>query len=394
MTATRRVSWVPWALFLAALAISAAAAVVAAQNDLAQSHALGATDELVLGVVFLLPVTFTGVGAFVETHRPGNRIGWLMMAIGLGAALEVLTSDYPGATPQLHQPTRPFGDVVAWVSVWIGGIYLCSLLLLLLLFPTGHLPSRRWKPVMWLGLVGWMGLNVLSAAQQGPINDGTIDNPFGIVTLPDTVESVFILAGLAAMLAGVLSLVLRFRSADGDVRQQLKWFTYGACLAIVLQLGGFITSWSNALVAFLSVTAIAALPVFMGIAILRYRLYDIDLLINRTLVYGLLTVSLAGLYIGSILLLQGLSRALIGQDSQLAVAISTLAVAALFSPWRRRVQTFIDRRFYRRKYDAVRILAGLQTTLRDEVELDQLSQELVSVVQETVQARHVSLWLP
>jgi hypothetical protein len=200
--------------------------------------------------------------------------------------------------------------------------------------------------------------------------------------------------GLGAVGASLVSLVLRFRTVRGVERQQLKWFAYGASLAVIFLVGTFATSWSVGLLVLLALASLAALPLFLGIAILRYRLYEIDVLINRTLVYGCLTVSLAGLYGGSILLLQALSRATVGQDSQPAVALATLIAVAVFTPWRRRVQVFIDRRFYRRRYDAARVLAGLQSSLRDEVELDQLTRELVSVVQETLQVRHVSLWLP
>jgi hypothetical protein len=177
------------------------------------------------------------------------------------------------------------------------------------------------------------------------------------------------------------------------VREQLKWFIYGAALALTFEVAAFASGWSSPLLAVLAVTATAALPVFMGVAILRYRLYDIDVLINRTLVYGSVTISLAGLYLGGVLGFQSLFRLVTGQGSDLAIAVTTLAVAALFNPWRHRLQTFIDRRFYRRKYDASRTLARLSARLRNDVDLLQLTDDIMATVHETVQPEHVSLWL-
>jgi hypothetical protein len=383
----------PWAMAAFAVAIAVMEIVVSVQNSRITGGSGGLVDWLFPVAVFLVPFNFTAVGAFIVTRRPGNRIGWLMISLGLGSALSVFTSDYPGVREHGHELIRPFAAVVSWISAWIGVLYLLSLFLLLLVFPTGELPTRRWKPVLWMGLVGWGGVSLVSAVQKGPTNNGLTDNPFGIVSIPEAVSSLFILCGLAAWLCALLSLVLRFRSSSGVVREQLKWFTYGAVLAIAFALGGFATDWTNPVAALLSLTAIAAVPLFLGMAILRYRLYDIDVLINRTLVYGSLTLSLLVVYGLGVVSLQALFRVVVGQSSDLAIAIATLASVALFHPLRQRIQRFIDRRFYRRKYDATRALAAFGGRMRDEVELEQLSHDLLAVVQETVQPVHVSLWL-
>ena len=392
-TTLLRSRWLPITLLLVAITLAALEVVVSMGNSAAGGRFVTFTDVVFPTLVFIITVSFTGTGTFIVAQRPGNRIGWLMILIGLGFVVANFTSDYPGTVVRGYLVSRPLAVYVAWVSVWIGSVYLTSLMLLLLQFPTGTVSSRRWRPALLLGVFGWLGMAVLGAIQRGQINNDLIQNPFGLVALPDALMGLFYLCGLGAMAAAILSLLLRFRTARGDVRQQLKWFTYGATLAIVLLFGGFATNWVNPLVAALSLSAIAALPVFIGIAILRYRLYDIDILINRTLVYGSLTLSLAALYLVGVIVFQALFRAVSGQGSDLAVALSTLVVAALFNPWRHRVQFFIDRRFYRHKYDAVRIIATFQRHLRDEVDLDQLHTDLVTVVQETVQPTRVSLWL-
>jgi hypothetical protein len=177
----------------------------------------------------------------------------------------------------------------------------------------------------------------------------------------------------------------------------MKWFTYGGSLAVICVIGAFATGWSKTgwsdAIALVAGASLVALPIFLGVAILRYRLYEIDVLINRTLVYGSVTISLGLVYIGAVLGIQALFRLVAGQGSDLAIAIATLLVAALFNPWRRRLQAFIDRRFYRRKYDAARTMAAFQARLRGDVDLDRLGGEVVQVLHETVQPTHVSLWL-
>lgn len=382
---------IPSALVALTVLVMTGEVVVSLQNQ----EGLTSSSGLLIPFVCAVPLAFSLVGALIATRDPGNRIGWLMIAVGVGFALSVFTSDYPGVAAEGHRITRPFGLYVAWVSTWVGWLPLVSLFLLVLLFPTGRVSGKRWEPVLWLGLVAWIGLNVLSAIQRGPVDPGTLlaPNPFGLVPIPGVVIGIFTVAALAAMVLAAVSLIMRFRSARGDVRQQLKWFTYGAALTVACNIGGFLTLWSNAFVVAVWLASAAALPIFIGVAIMRYRLYEIDALINRTLVYGSLTISLGLLYVGGVLALQGATRATVGHSSDLAIAVVTLVVATLFNPWRRRLQTFIDRRFYRHKYDAVQTLASLSGRLRDNVDLPAVSNEILAVVDETMQPAHTSLWL-
>ncbi|MDQ4076163.1 MAG: hypothetical protein M3220_07935, partial [Chloroflexota bacterium] len=199
------------------------------------------------------------------------------------------------------------------------------------------------------------------------------------------------LAMMVGMVASLLSLVLRYRQSTRQVRQQIKWFAYLVVLcAAIFLIALFGNDMTQGLV---NTLIIACLPFAVALAILRYRLYDIDLIIRRTLIYTLLTAALLVVYLGSVVLLQQLFRALVGHSNQLSIVISTLAIAALFNPLRQRIQEFIDRRFYRRKYDAQKTLAAFGQTVRNEVELEQLTGELLRVIEETMQPAHVSLWL-
>lgn len=277
----------------------------------------------------------------------------------------------------------------------------------LLLFPDGHLPSRRWRFLTWL-IVGLLTLfsitSIFSPYPFGNINSSlsAIRNPVGILVANDLFDGLanFITLPLfATALACIISVFLRFRRVRGIERQQLKWFTYGMILSLlmpgVIIILIFSTSGNDAGAIFFYL-AVVPIPISAGIAVLRYRLYDIDILINRTLVYGSLTVILAALYFGLVLGLQFLFDRVVGSaaaSSPLILVGTTLAIAAVFNPLRHRIQNIIDHRFYRRKYDARRIVANFSSTLRDEVDLAQLSEQLLAVVQETMQPAHVSMWL-
>jgi hypothetical protein len=343
-------------------------------------------------------LVFSAVGVLVATRRSGNPIGWLFVAIGLTSALQFLTGEYAATALDLGPERLPGGPMTAGLSILVQTTLAFSLLFVLLLFPTGRLVSLRWRIVAWMG-VGSMSLSLLAnALRPGPLQDfAAFDNPFGVdAAILGTIDAVAGPLSLATVIGAVLSLIVRLRRARGEERQQLKWFVAAAVLAAIVLFGVsllFPEEMSGELGNFLWAILIANLPVAVGITILRYRLYDIDLIINRTLVYGVLTATLALLYVGGVVSLQGLFRALTGEDSQLAVVASTLAIAALFNPLRRRIQAFIDRRFYRKKYDAQKTLAAFSARLRDEVELDALSQDLVAVVRETMQPAHVFLWL-
>ena len=275
-----------------------------------------------------------------------------------------------------------------------------AVLFLILLFPTGRLLSSRWRMVAWTAGLAIVASLVSLSLQPGPIRDFRPSrNPFGIEGAAAILKPVEAAGGVVFLLcfvAAIVSLVLRFYRSRGEERLQLKWFAYAAVLGFLAILFGSVlvpASLDDRFGTLVWTVAPLGLPVSAGIAILRYRLYDIDVLINRTLVYGVLTATLALVYFGGIVSLQSGIQALTGQESQLAVVASTLTIAALFNPLRRRIQSFIDRRFYRRKYDATKVLGAFSARLRNQTDLDSLSDDLLKVLRETMQPAHVSLWL-
>jgi hypothetical protein len=346
-----------------------------------------------LGIDAVLALTFPTVGAIVASRRPGNVVGWLFCAVGLCGGVEIFTVEYGHYALVTNPGSLPTGVISTWIGtwVWLPGVTL-TITFLLLLFPHGRLLSPRWRPVAWLAAgVTVAGTALLALAPWDLLDPGVpARNPFGIESLRDIgvgVPAFIIVIGVPTVLLSALSLVLRFRRSRGEERQQIKWFVYAGVLSVGVVL---VPSGASSL---LQLLVLPLLPVAAGVAILRYRLYNIDLIINRTLVYGTLTATLVGVYVGSVVSLQALFRAFTGQQSQLAVVASTLGIAALFQPLRLRIQSFIDRRFYRRKYDAAKTLEVFSARLRDETDLDRLGEELVSVVQDTMHPEHVSLWL-
>jgi len=342
--------------------------------------------------------TFATLGALIISRRPGNVIGWIFLAGGVSGGVLMFSGQYATVALALDGPTLPGVALAAWLANLAQNSFVVSILFLVLLFPDGMLPSRRWRPLAWaMGTLIAVSLIVV-ALSPGPIVEfPSISNPFGVeaAALPGPVRAAGQLGVLACVVAAMLSLVLRFYRSRGEERLQLKWFTYAAAvgLSTPLLLGVLAPAAFEVLGRLLWTLGFLSLPVSIGIAILKYRLYDIDLLINRTLVYGTLTVALALVYLGGVALLQGGLRALTGQESALAVVASTLAIAALFVPLRRRVQGFVDHRFYRKKYDARKTLEAFGIRLRDTTDLEALGRDLVTVARETVQPASASLWL-
>jgi hypothetical protein len=341
------------------------------------------------------------VGAIVASRRPENPVGWLLCLSGAAVSTSSFASQYAIYALLAEPGSLRAGEVMAWIAAWQLPIMNGLQVSYLLLFPTGRLPSRRWRPLAWL-VVAFVVAGVILAmfspgAYLGSL--GPIRNPLGIEGFTSVYKRVFFIMAPLLYASAALSLFVRLRRSRGVERQQLKWFAYAvAAFALGIVLISIISvidtpPWfERAGVAFFTVASLGY-PIAIGIAILRYRLYDIDVIINRTLVYGSLTAMLALVYFGGVVGLQAVLRVLTGQESTLAVVASTLAIAALFNPLRRRVQVFVDRHFYRRKYDAAKTLETFGSRLRDETDLDALHKELVGVASATMQPEHASLWL-
>src|SRR5215211_7076908 len=344
--------------------------------------------------------SFSTVGAVIVSRSSAkNPIGWLFCAAGLSTGVSQFSAQYAIYALLAAPESLPAGEAAAWIFSWLPIPQLGLATFLLLLFPNGRLPSRRWRWFFWLSLLLISVGTIWQMFAPGPVFYlGGIYNPLGVVGLPNAFKLIEPLLS-ALILVSAASLFLRRVRARGVERQQLKWFTYSATLAVIgliltftiAELTGSVwLGWAGFVI---YVVGLIGIPISMGIAILRYRLYEIDLIINRTLVYGLLTAILALVYFGSVTALQSLFSLLTGQGNTLAIVVSTLAIAALFNPLRRRIQSFIDRRFYRRKYDAAMILEAFGTKLRDKTDLEKLCEDLGEVVDETMQPSHISLWL-
>ena len=384
--------------FVAMLALSAATLFLVPPNG----DEIGSSDTT--GSV-ILALSFSAVGAVIVARRPENPVGWILLVGGLCNSLNGFSWEYSRYALLTAADPWPLGPFFAWISVWIFAPgFVASFPLSLLLFPTGRLPSARWRPLTWLIAAGLALAVVPVAAAAWPPRGqalviGNIWTNGAVGDLAVTLQRAGVAVIIACILASVASVVLRFRRATGEERQQLKWLVYAGALSFGITVTASPAvpfEWPapvSALLSTLAPVSLPSIPLAVGIAILRHRLYDIDVLINRTLVYAALTVALAATYLGGVVLLQSALRATTGQESSLAVVASTLAIAALFNPLRRRVQSFVDRRFYRRKYDAERVLADFSATLRDATDLVKLDGDLVSTVRETVQPEHASLWL-
>jgi hypothetical protein len=369
-----------------------------------------ALDLLAVTANVALVMGLATVGALIASRRSANPIGWILCAMGLAFAITSFVEEYLTRTLVSAPGSLPQSVLVLWLYEWFWGAAIAPISLVFLLFPTGRLLTPRWRPVAWIAVVAPAVSAAGFALRPGLLQDSASEyrvrfvNPVGIPVLRGAIDEILMVgavASLTAALASVLALVLRFRRAGGDERQQIKWLAYvGATGAILLiatftiePLGGS-TALGDIGFMLLFSTLAFGIPAAIGFAMLKYRLYDIDRIINRTLVYVILSALLIGIYTGAAVGLGSLVRSLTGQENNaLVIAASTLAVAALFGPARRRIQGFIDRRFYRQKYDAAQTLESFSTRLREEVDLDTLTGDLVSVVQTTMQPAHVSVWL-
>jgi hypothetical protein len=415
---TRSAAWLAWSLaalsvvtFLASVAffVLVRAAQAEAPSSLATSRSIG---NLLVSVPFL---AFPLVGALIAPRRPHNPIGWICLAVGMLWMLLCLL-DYYSVYGLARPGSVPFPAAMAGLSLWLWVPTVGLLAIyLVLLFPDGRLPSRRWRPLAWLSGAAMVSASVGSGLSPGPIAElGDVRNPFGLEGQPWVAfaADVVLVPFLLCILASVVSLILRYRRSGGGERQQIKWIAFAASFVglgfVGAMVGGLIArvfapqAWGSTagsaplwfdLLFSVVLLSFGGVPLAVGIAVLRYRLYDIDFLINRALVYGSLTATLALVYVGGVVGLQSVFRAITGQGSTLAIVASTLAIAALFGPLRRRVQGFVDRRFYRRKYDAAKTLEAFGARLRGATDLDALGDDLAGVARETMQPEHVSLWL-
>jgi hypothetical protein len=391
----RTASRIAWSLLAAAIACVAVGGAldIAVRNDPAVHNSGG----MVFPLFAILP--FAIVGALVCARRPDNRVGRLMLGIGVALALGYLGNGLAAwglAHSSFPQRVAAAGG---WFSTFVWSITLALLLTrLLLLFPDGKLPSPRWRFVS-VSQALLVPIVVLLGLEPGPLSDyPALDSPFGVAALSGLMSPLGILARVlvgVALVGSACSVVARFRRSRGIERLQLKWFALSvstvAATFVAAALASAGPTWLSNFVFLLQVAAICSVPVVVGTAVLRYRLFDIDRVISKALVYGALTVLLAGLYAGLVLAGQALFSTFAG-GSNLAIATSTLVVAALFLPLRSRIQRFVDRRFYRRRYDAQRTLEGFGARLREQVDLGSLELDLQTVVIETMQPSHVTLW--
>ena len=397
-------AWLAWAVCALSLALTALTFLLIALN-----LSLNAPIYFYWLESTIIAVGYPVIGAIIASRLPAHPIGWICCAIGVLAAVQHFSGEYAIYALMAPHPEALLGGyAMLWVSLWAWILVFGLIEILLFLFPNGRLPSKRWRPLAWLsGALTLMAAILISISPDAALDalgssdnvHVSIPNPLGVEGLPNLYRPVQTLV-LALGLVAAASVVIGRRKAGGIERLQVKWLLY----ASVIWFGGNVlkntvfsplgdVSWGLWVSYLLVVIGGLGGPIAIGIAILRYRLYEIDIIINRTLVYGALTVTLVALYFGGIVVLQRVFVLLTGQQSTLAVVASTLLIAALFSPMRRRIQSFIDRGFYRRKYDAARTLEVFSAKLRDETDLDALSDDLVGVVRETMQPAHVSLWL-
>jgi hypothetical protein len=343
------------------------------------------------GILIVLSLVFVTTGAFRAGRRPANPVGWLLGGWGLVMAFGTFTGSYVNRGLVRDPGSLPGPSWVGWAEgvVWHPAFGLLAFLLLL--FPHGRLPSPRWRPFAWFTVAVYLSLSLAAALAPASVElyypEATPPVRLPVAGLADAAFGLLLLGQLLVLATALVSLVLRLRRARGEERQQVKWFVYTVVTVVTV----FVTTTLILGEGYLF-PIFGLIPVSVAVAVLRYRLYEIDRLINRTLVYALLTALLAGVYAGLVFLLGAVLDPAAGESS-LAVAAATLAVAALFQPLRRRLQDLVDRRFNRRRYDAARTVERFSGRLRDQVDLDTLAAELLGVVDQTVQPATASLWL-
>ena len=355
---------------------------------------------------FMFPV----VGVLIATRRPGNAIAWILLAIGVVWGFDMAAGNYATFALEAHHGSQVVGRYAAAFDnfQWVPAIGLMGTFLLLL-FPDGHLPGRRWRWVAWLaGFTIGVGSFVIFVA-PGPMTDSsfpTAVNPIGITALAGVLDAARLVLILlpVAMVASAASLIVRFRRSQGAERQQLKWLVTAAgavagFYAIIEPLSvavenshNQVPQWTR-LLQDVALFSFCLIPISIGFAVLRYRLYDIDVIIRRTLIYTSVVAMLAALYLVTVTVLSAALQTITGQSGALAVTASTLVAVVAFRPLHRRIQRAVDRRFARIAYDAARTLEAFSGRLREQIDLDALNGEVLTIVTDTVHPTHASLWL-
>jgi hypothetical protein len=394
---SRRTTWTA-----AGLWSMTAALIVAAIAFLVRFPVPGG-DVLDFAIILLVMTSFPTVGAVIAARRPRNPIGWIFSAMGSAFVLAVLLGNYAEYGLRIDPGSLPGAVQAAWVSNFIWPVFLAPIGFVLLLFPDGHAPRRRWRVVGWALGASLLGLFVALAFDPGPLSNAGyefVSNPYGIEPLEGVLQVLGPLSAIVlvtGVLASVVSLIVRFVRSGGDERRQLKWLAYASGLVGVTAVISLSIEGTNPddspIVRVLQLSllmAISGVPVATGIAILRHRLYDIDRLISRTIVYVLVTGSLVAVYAGTVFITGTVA---VGSSDNLTVAVATLVAAAVFRPLLVGVRDFVDRRFYRHKYDAQKTIDDFGSRLREETDLDELTDDLVGVVRTTMQPSHVSVWL-
>lgn len=390
-----RVGTMPRIVLLIDVVLLVVAAVVGAMGGGADAFAL--IFQLLFSVIVLGLAT---IGSLILGRQPDNRVGWLFLAASLGVAISTAAFNYVSLSQQHFDLALPGTVFVAWLSSWIMIPTLISMVIFVpMLFPTGHVPSPRWRPVAVFGVIGLVATTTGSALVAGPLDSIGVDNPVGVSLskpLTDMLGALDAISGIILFTLTAASVVYRYRHGSALERLQLRWFAFPAVIGIVLlgvssivnvgPLGD--AAWIGMLV------CLAVLPLAIGIAILRHRLFDIDLVIKRTISYGALSLLLIGLEVVGVLVIQQLLTVVMGDQSQtFAIALTTLGVAAFFQPARRRIQGWVDRRFDRSRYDAAQVIAGFSARLRDRVDLDTVASEIAGTIGETMRPRSVSVWV-
>ena len=393
---SRTAAWLAWSLCALSLALTALSILLLTLT----LYSPGGTTNYYWLETTVIAASYSTVGAVVAPRLRKSPIGWLFCAIGLAFSVVHFSAEYAIYALLAWPGSLPWGEVSIWIWAWVWVPAIGLIVFLDLLFPDGRLPGARWRWFARFTIAAVLVGVLLTAFSPGPILQLPIPNPLGIGALPNVYSAVEAFM-YALVVVGATSMLLRLRRVGWIARQQIKWFAYTTAVAIsgvilkntIFPIVDEPWVWWAGFV--LAVVGLAGNPIGMGVAVLKYRLYNIDFLINRTLVYGSLTALLALIYFGGVALTQATLRTFTDQveQPQLAIVVSTLFIAALFNPFRRRIQSVVDRRFYRKKYDTRKTLETFSAQLRNETDLDALSDDLVGVVRETMQPAHVSLWL-